>query len=476
MPVAVVRPTMKTTHAMKILAAVAVALGCGPAEVEEALGTDETIPERLAGGGAAGGVPQGDQEQGNQEQGNQEQGNQEQGTSYTGGAVKWIRFTGMKHGGVTLASAQFVNGRLQATKTVSGVSDVLSGPELVGTELVGVLAGGGTVTLKIDDVDPDTDRMNMFQSRIDPVTGQYGQNGSEVYLYRLKRKVNDLWIDVCTPHYKPGIVKGPEYADSRRAAFVRGYWQEYEDENLGTYTEYFESPSQFTFSCWDGVMGKCTRWGYMPWKTLPDPRGASYPAVNMKNVWRACVRAARADYCGDGVSRTVNGTSVDMYDVFGFVQKVGEGKPHPLMFAEESSFDVGGAGCLERSRYESLPASCLEGIWIPPDYETPGHYRPVYHPIQNYAEGERNSCLYTSTGAVRSGQLIVVDSSTYCKHDTSTQGRGLASDCNDCTGFVCADSAYEYCCDHQDPGAWDAACVARAAACSLVLPSGFPYN
>lgn len=62
-------------------------------------------------------------------------------------------------------------------------------------------------------------------------------------------------------------------------------------------------PARFSFSCADGVVTKCINWGYAPWA----------PAVG-EDYHQACTRMARADYCYDGTSHTVEGTVVDYYD------------------------------------------------------------------------------------------------------------------------------------------------------------------
>lgn len=70
-----------------------------------------------------------------------------------------------------------------------------------------------------------------------------------------------------------------------------------------------------TFSCARGVIAKCVRqWGYKPWRRL-STGGRS---VSLLPLHLACIRAARADYCGDGVSHTVDGRVVDLFDRYGF--------------------------------------------------------------------------------------------------------------------------------------------------------------
>jgi hypothetical protein len=54
----------------------------------------------------------------------------------------------------------------------------------------------------------------------------------------------------------------------------------------------------------DSAIEKCLRWGYGPYES--DPLAVQYHEV--------CLRAARADYCGNGQSHTFDNTPIDIYD------------------------------------------------------------------------------------------------------------------------------------------------------------------
>jgi hypothetical protein len=109
-------------------------------------------------------------------------------------------------------------------------------------------------------------------------------------------------------------------------------------------------PGGYTFACTSGVISKCARnWGYKPWKRLLSPGG--YP-VDMRPLHQACTRAARADYCGDGISHTREGTMIDMFDIHGF--NIKESDPE---FSEEAGFTPGGARWVARERWPEQPAS-----------------------------------------------------------------------------------------------------------------------
>lgn len=68
-----------------------------------------------------------------------------------------------------------------------------------------------------------------------------------------------------------------------------------------------------TFACTNGALAKCARWGYKPWKT--------FKGKPLRDYHQACTRMVRADYCGNGVGHTQNGTPIDVYDRLGLQQR-----------------------------------------------------------------------------------------------------------------------------------------------------------
>lgn len=88
---------------------------------------------------------------------------------------------------------------------------------------------------------------------------------------------------------------------------------------------------RYTFSCAQGVIAKCVAWGY-------DPN------VQGTDVHQTCTRLARADYCGDGVATTENGTEIDVYDGLGILEPDG-GKDF------EAGWGPDGAVCVSHPRY-----------------------------------------------------------------------------------------------------------------------------
>lgn len=104
------------------------------------------------------------------------------------------------------------------------------------------------------------------------------------------------------------------------------------------------SATGYTFTCTNGVIAKCARaWGYKPWRTLVARDGRAVP---LRPLHLACVRAARADYCGNGISYTRNGTLILIHDVHGF-----NVPPYIETGSEEAGFDEHGALFVRRERW-----------------------------------------------------------------------------------------------------------------------------
>ena len=107
-------------------------------------------------------------------------------------------------------------------------------------------------------------------------------------------------------------------------------------------------PGVFELVCTGGARGKCVRFGYLPWA-----------GDALRDIYNACVRMVRADYCGEGERTTRNGTLIDHYDAEGI-----EESAHDSRFEFEAGWTAAGAVCVRRVRIkentslEQLAASC----------------------------------------------------------------------------------------------------------------------
>jgi hypothetical protein len=204
-------------------------------------------------------------------------------------------------------SASITFSRFQSI-TPSSSSNQLTVPltekNLHQTEVIGFDEYGQKLTFQIRKVE------------VDPKDPQ-----GEVYLYTVFfRDANKTWQNLC-------------HSDAHfpaKAVVLQGRW-----DNRGIY---HSSEKQVTFSCANGALGKCLRFGYKPWKTLNG--------ISLRDYHQTCLRLVRADYCGDGIGHTKNGTPINIYDSLG-IQK--PDKAPDMSF--EAAWGINGAQCINHVRW-----------------------------------------------------------------------------------------------------------------------------
>jgi hypothetical protein len=100
--------------------------------------------------------------------------------------------------------------------------------------------------------------------------------------------------------------------------------------------------SRYTLTCTSGAQGKCVLWGYPYWQNAKD-------GTSLLPTYRACLRMARADYCGDDTAHTRNGTTIDMYDPLGIQTSDSPADADPP-FRFEAGWSPDGAVCVAHTR------------------------------------------------------------------------------------------------------------------------------
>ena len=208
---------------------------------------------------------------------------------------------------------------VQGTEFKVMLSDgrVLRSRELTGARLV-IAMGGQSIRVRIDGVEPDPD----------------AKNGA-VWLHTFSAELADgSWQNVCDP--------GP---DGRRQGFpIAG--RPRADGMLEP-----AEPGVFELACTSGALGKCIRFGYRPW--------AFAQGLELREIYNACIRMVRADYCGNGTATTQEGRQIDIYDDLGIQRHENE----PAMDFE-AGWTEAGAACVRHTRVkenislESLVAAC----------------------------------------------------------------------------------------------------------------------
>jgi hypothetical protein len=176
----------------------------------------------------------------------------------------------------------------------------LGGEAMVGAELLAQLSIGTLVRLRIEEV-----------VRI-PV------RGTELSGYKVSVRTDEGWKPMCGEEGNVSI------------AFP-GRW-DYNQGYAGAGGR-IDDPNAFTFACRDFVLAKCIEdLGYFPWR-VPD-------------LHEACVRMLRADFCGDGMSWTMEGVEIQIYDRKQVNrEEYGEGVD-PERWGVEAEWGTGGALCM----------------------------------------------------------------------------------------------------------------------------------
>ncbi|HMG19875.1 MAG TPA: ADYC domain-containing protein [Kofleriaceae bacterium] len=176
----------------------------------------------------------------------------------------------------------------------------LTGAGMAGSTWTGRLSNGGTVALRLDAAVQGT-----------------GSN-ADVWSYRISASVDGAWKPLCLDH-----AGNPSFADS-----VPGTWNVGQGVPGGG--SYHPESSQFSIACKGSSISKCVELGYKPWAGR-DPEMA------------ACVRAMRADYCGDGTPYTVDGTIINIFDEAGIVADA-------VAWVPEAVWTPDGAACVSKKK------------------------------------------------------------------------------------------------------------------------------
>ena len=202
----------------------------------------------------------------------------------------------------------------------------MSGTDFAGVELNG-LTGGQPISMRIAEViKPDPD--GPWQYALE----QWDDDAKE-------------WVQACAepvPLVPPSSPPPPP-----TAVAMKGVWQA--DGLL------IALDTAITFACRTGVAAKCRGWGYPVTKDPPDHTQTGHPSVATgPDMMLACTRMARADYCGQGLSNTLDGTPIHFYDAYGGPV------PHNIDvpgFQFEAAWPAVAGN--ERFFHGALPALCL---------------------------------------------------------------------------------------------------------------------
>lgn len=250
-----------------------------------------------------------------------QQGTELQGVLLQGTQLQGMFLYGFRFAGATLDGAPLVNLRLDQGELVAEQNQVtLRGTALVNAHLY--------AEAQNRDVHPPQTAVVEYQitgiAAEDPIYDPTHTGGT--FLYTLAQNVDN------TGDFQPAC---PVDSDGRRAAIaLADTWNPRGDRN--------SAAPLFTLACTTGTIAKCYRLGYRPWVT---------GFGNLTLTHTTCTRALRADYCGDGVSHTMNGTLINLWDNLSPPGPIlAQGSTPPGM-TFEAAWDPNGATCLSHARW-----------------------------------------------------------------------------------------------------------------------------
>lgn len=199
-----------------------------------------------------------------------------------------------------MAGVSLANGTLSVL-TTSGT--VLTGPQLSNTAIKVAVTEGGVTSLR--------------EVWVGAIVASAAQPG--LWLYAA-----DLWDAVAG--WQAACTDGDGHPTE--AILLSDVWDPQSGDRITP-----RPAGALTLACRGAALAKCVEFGYAPWKTQPG--------VSMADYHQACTRMVRADYCGDGVPHTVNGTKIHVLDEIG-VQKADP----DVDYVVEAEWGPDGAVCL----------------------------------------------------------------------------------------------------------------------------------
>ncbi|MCB9568519.1 MAG: hypothetical protein H6710_15110 [Myxococcales bacterium] len=226
-------------------------------------------------------------------------------------------------GAVTNVQLDKKSGELSISSDLGGS---FSGDEVVGTELT-YASAAAIYRLRIDDA---------------VLVPAEDVKGGELYHYTINYQVEEegSWSE-------PASLCVDGLGEPTEALLLPGLWDHQ------TATAITTDPKAITIACRHAALAKCAEWGYRP--------GV------MPKTHQTCLRMARADYAGDGVPHTSNGTPIHIADIY----KVNTEDEAPGLY-KEAEWGTDGAVCIHRAafRHPELtgcddpkdPATCFPGI------------------------------------------------------------------------------------------------------------------
>ena len=215
-----------------------------------------------------------------------------------------ISFSGVSLGGSVVDNVEILDGKIVGTRQSDNAR--LSGSQLKNARLKGRYSDSSMVDIRIDDV------------------------------------VHDSFYDVdwnyASVSFNGGVTWQSYCKDGEPVLPVKNRWSATRSR--------VNDPNVFTFACDLAALAKCVKWGYNPQRSKQECDGAGHCKQQQLDDWHAtCARLVTADYCGDGVPHTRNGTPIDIYDNLNIQTRSGN------LRGLEADWTTDGARCIRQTRW-----------------------------------------------------------------------------------------------------------------------------
>jgi len=215
-----------------------------------------------------------------------------------------VKFAGASIGGVAIVGVTIVDGKLVGTRQSDNVQ--ISGSSLKNARMKGRYSDSAEVDIRIDDVVHDN--------------------------------VYDVDWNYASVSFDSGSTWKPYCKNGEPVLPVMNRWS--------VTNSRVSDPSVFTLACDMGALAKCVKWGYNPQRSKQECDGAGHCKQQSLDDWHeACTRLVTADYCGDGIPHTRNGTPIDIYDNLNIQTRSG------TLRGVEADWTTDGARCIRQTRW-----------------------------------------------------------------------------------------------------------------------------
>ena len=234
------------------------------------------------------------------------------GVKLNGVKLNGVNLNGVKLNGVNLNGVNLNGVNLNGTLlhgVLSSDGSELSGEGFVGTDMEVVLEDGSESVVRV----------------------QHMQESTEIpgfHYYLVEYNNGTDWVNICD-------------VNSWAVPF-EGTWNEYGDHII--------DGTSFSFACQGTAVAKCAEWGYHLWETATEClNGVECKEQPLADFHQACTRMVRADYCGDGVPHTENGTAIDIWDALDIMTETPDSD-----LQAEAEWGVDGARCIRKTRWREI--------------------------------------------------------------------------------------------------------------------------